>query len=390
MRSKKTKLKLCFLTLNPLTDSYPSIKYREQIFRKIYEPHYKLISLASKKTVTPKSNIFGLITRAFSLVLSMLLVVKLFFVKAERLYISYPGVFFLAFFKGYLKKRFSVIYLDAFISIYDTVVHDRKLITESNVIAKALYFFELRAYKAADVVIVDTIDNAQYLSQLFKLDESKFIEVPLSIPKSYAGIKNNEKSRQAHGIFIGTFVPLQGVPILFNAAKKLSQSCPTKKLNIDVIGDGQDAGECAEIFNSELSPIDWSRGHFGTQFIIDKLSLANFGLGIFASNNKSERVIPFKIYIYLAAGLPVITAKTKAILQLQTKCKLRGIHSPFVFVEQGSDKSLYNCLIKLSNGYYDLPLLSSAAKRCYIEILGPDICEARIRDIFQPCCNVLK
>ena len=390
MRSKKTKLKFCFLTLNPLTDSYPSIKYREKIFRKIYEPHYKFISLASKKTVTPKANIFGLITRVYSLVLSMFLVVKLFFVKAERLYISYPGVIFLAFFKGYLNKRFSVIYLDAFISIYDTVVHDRKLITESNVIAKALYFFELRAYKAADVVIVDTIDNALYLSQLFKLDESKFIDVPLSIPNSYAGIKKNKKSTQIQGVFIGTFVPLQGVPILFNAAKKFSQSCSKNILNIDVVGDGQDADECALIFKSDLSPIVWSRGHFGTQFIIDKLSFANFALGIFASNHKSERVIPFKIYIYLAAGLPVITAKTKAILQLEAKCKLRGIHSPFIFVEKGSDKNLYNCLIKLSNGHYDLSLLSLAAKRCYIEILGPDICETRIKDIFQPRSKVLK
>ena len=174
------------------------------------------------------------------------------------------------------------------------------------------------------------------------------------------------------------------MPVLFKAVKELSRAYPKNILNIDVIGDGQDADECDELLTSDVSAVNWSRGHFSTEFIIDKLSVASFGLGVFSTNNKSERVIPFKVYIYFAAGLPVITAKTKAMLQLESKCKYRGISSPFIFVEKGSHQNLCDCLIKISNGYYDLPLLSLAAKRCYLEVLGPDTCEERLKEVFQP------
>ena len=102
--------------------------------------------------------------------------------KPKRVYICYPGTM-LAYLCKYIPRRHRpVIFLDAFISIYDTIVVDRKILSKKSLVAKFLFHVEKSAYLCCNKVIVDTSANANYLASFFQIPEEKLCVVNLTIP----------------------------------------------------------------------------------------------------------------------------------------------------------------------------------------------------------------
>jgi hypothetical protein len=78
--------------------------------------------------------------------------------------------------------------------------------------------------------------------------------------------------------------------------------------------------------------------------IVDKIKRFDLCLGIFGSTNKAMRVWPYKNYLYLAAGCPVVTLRTPCALELKKK----DSQAPIYFPETASAESLANLLKKMA------------------------------------------
>lgn len=227
--------------------------------------------------------------------------------RPERVYVPYPAVFvllMLSWLPAWCRPRYIVA--DAFISLYDTIVLDRRLIKQEGLSARLLKRIERRAFVCADKLAVDTPQNARYLSSLFKLPEAKFVAVPLSTNEVHFKYTPYKPS---HGIcrvlFVGTLVPLHGIETIIEAANLLSERAD---IRFKLIGDGQDAPLVETRLRTRY--LEWERTWQPPQRIAEEIGIADICLGIFGTGDKAQRVCPFKMYAYASIGRAVVTGDT--------------------------------------------------------------------------------
>ena len=97
----------------------------------------------------------------------------------DFLYIPYPALISLLL-HSLLPRAFRpFIIADTFISIYDTVINDRKLLNKNDIPAKVLYTAEKISLETADIVLTDTECNSIFLEDIFFVDKRKFFSLPL-------------------------------------------------------------------------------------------------------------------------------------------------------------------------------------------------------------------
>jgi glycosyltransferase involved in cell wall biosynthesis len=196
--------------------------------------------------------------------------------------------------------------VDAYITLWDTLYQDRQLGRPSGLLSRLLLRAEARALRAAEDIIVDTQANAEHLSHLYRVPRQRIHALPLAIdPQTLpsavtAGQKNNKRIRV---LFIGTFVPLQGTGVIAQAIATLGGR---DDLEFVLIGDGQDAEEVAPLLE-QLPHVTWLRGWQPAAVLADELARADICLGVFGGEGKAARVLPFKLYMALAAGKAIIT-----------------------------------------------------------------------------------
>ncbi|MCL2524512.1 MAG: glycosyltransferase [Betaproteobacteria bacterium] len=222
-------------------------------------------------------------------------------------YIPYPGLFILwllSWLPGRWRPR---CVCDAYITIWDTLYQDRNLGNAASRTARLLLHFESRALRAAELVLVDTQANAEHVSRLFKIPRERIRALPLALdastwtpPSSHSNTRGNNIIRV---LFIGTFVPLQGATLIAQAIDALRGH---DNLEFVLIGDGQQAEEAARWLQDNPA-VTWLRDWQPAQVLAEHLAQADICLGIFGGEGKASRVLPFKLYMALAAGKAIIT-----------------------------------------------------------------------------------
>ncbi len=240
---------------------------------------------------------------------------KLLRSKPQTVYICYPGVvlaFLCSFIPG--KKR-PKLFIDAFISLYDTIVLDRKLVEQSSPLAKLLFCLERRAYRTCEKIIVDTEINMQYTARLFDLAPEQCEYINLTIPPLKTSIPFEASTQTSTCLFIGTFVPLQGIATIAEAARLLKAR---SDIRFRIIGDGQDGELLANLISKhQLENISWERAWQPTEVLQQEIAAATLCLGIFGDSDKADRVWPFKNYLYMASGKAIITGNTSCAQAIQ-------------------------------------------------------------------------
>lgn len=351
-----------------VNDSYPNVKYKLLAMRRLLGDRYVEYVVPIDKSGDSGSLFAAL--RSNRLLLALRLLVghlKVMFrtlrYRATSAYVCYPGIAIAVWLSlPFMRRRYPAIYLDAFISLYDTVVLDRRLVKEGGLLARALYRLERRAFATATSVVVDTPENAQHYSRLFDLPREKFSVMPLCIPPMdpVGSSRTGNKPGALRCLFVGTFVPLQGIPTIVAAMELLADE---PGLEFVFVGDGQDAHYLDEyLASTKDAKVTWHRGHYPTPFVIDQISSADVCLGIFDDGPKAQRVLPYKVYYYLALGMPTVTAATASTLRIRAECEDESLPPPLQLVPPGDAGALAQRLRSLRDNSDDLARTASAGR----------------------------
>ena len=213
-------------------------------------------------------------------------------------------------------RRRRPLVLVSFISLYDTIVADRGQWTEQSHKARWLKKVERLAFSSADIVLVDTWQQAAYYADLFALSPAKF-------QRSFVGEDDEEfapvQARQRRDevlqvLFFGTYVPLHGIEVILAAAQQLAHH---SDVEFTLIGSGQLYPQMRkEAEEKQLDNVKFIDAWVGTKELVAHIRAADVCLGIFGQTAKAERVIPYKVYDALSQQRPVVTRDSVAIREL--------------------------------------------------------------------------
>ena len=207
---------------------------------------------------------------------------------------------------------------DAVISVYDTLVADRKLVAKWSPKAWFYWFVDFVSCHLASEVLIDTKTHREYFIKKFKLHPKRvkvvYLEAISDIfyPKTLRPTSYSLRPEKYEVFFYGSFIPLQGIDVILRAAKIL-ESDPN--LRFTILGGGQTEPEMKKLAE-ELNLKNVTFKPFAPmEELPDHINNADLCLGIFGISEKTQRVIPHKVLDYLACGKKVLTAKTPGILE---------------------------------------------------------------------------
>lgn len=236
------------------------------------------------------------------------------------------------------------LYVYFMISIYDTFINDRKIFSQKSLWA---YFFRLIdkiTCKLADRVIVDTELNAEFLRKFFRITPPRIIVSYCST--DYDTIEKIKRApKKTEGtllvIYHGYFIPLHGVRHIMECAHLLREN---NSFHFLLIGDGQELEKCLQFAKrNSLKNVSFKE-RLPFEILIKELTKGDILLGIFGKGDKTQRVIPFKVFTALALNKPLITAWTPALERAGFKNYFHLIGIPW-----GDPESLKDALLFLKD-----------------------------------------
>jgi glycosyltransferase involved in cell wall biosynthesis len=204
---------------------------------------------------------------------------------------------------------------DQFISLYNTVVEDRRALSPRHPLARVLYAWEWLACRAADRVLMDTRAHADYVLRLYDLPPEKVeavwvgVESALFPPSPAPPVRGDLFTV----LFYGQLIPLHGVETIIEAARLL-EDAPVRFV---FIGSGQEEARVRWLLEEEpLDRLEWIPWVEYDE-LAGWIHGADVCLGIFGATEKAALVIPNKVFQILSAGRPLITRDSAAIRELQ-------------------------------------------------------------------------
>jgi len=263
--------------------------------------------------------------------------------KHEALVVGYLGHLDMFIAKPLAIFRRKPLCFDAFLSLYDTVVFDRKLISLRNPLAKLLYYLDKIACQLADKIFLDTQAQINYFVDTFGSKRNKFYRVFVGAeenvfyPAEEDAVGKSDQSSFSI-LFYGQFVPLQGVEYIVKTVKLLAGE---KSLKFTIIGKGQEYARIRKMANvfglKNITWIDWVR----YEELPGYINATDIALGIFGDTQKASRVIPNKAFQVIASGKPLITGDSPASRELFTDGE------DAILCEMASSESIAEAIIQL-------------------------------------------
>lgn len=231
----------------------------------------------------------------------------------DALLVHFPGYYLMPIAWWLTRFPRKQLIFDAFISVSDTMVSDRKKVSWINPLAWIYYLTDVISCRLADEVLIDTEAHKAFFAKRFFLRRS-------CIRVIYVGTRNdlftpgpNEgklKSGAYNVLFIGSYIPLQGIEYILGAAKILSEQ---KDIHFTLIGNGQTYDAMTTLaYDMELKNVTFL-DFMPIEELPKYLRSCNVALGTFGTSDKANRVIAHKVYDAVACGVQVITARNLAI-----------------------------------------------------------------------------
>jgi glycosyltransferase involved in cell wall biosynthesis len=229
----------------------------------------------------------------------------------DAVLVAFPGhtVVWLAKLLFWNKK----IVFDAFLSLFDSNVYDRKLYAASTLKGLRDWVYDWYSTHLADVVLVDTNAHATYFEKAFNVAHPKLVRILIGADTDVFYPREATARTEYIVHFHGNFIPLQGIEYIIDAALLLKD----QGVIIQIVGDGQEGKKIREkVKELGLEKIVRFIGKVSLEEVPKYIAASDITLGIFGDTEKTLRVIPNKVYECVAMAKPVITARTPAILEV--------------------------------------------------------------------------
>lgn len=235
------------------------------------------------------------------------------------------------------------VVFDPLISRYLSKVFDYKLVKTHSFRAKKNFYKDKISMSKADVVLCDTKAHKEYYEKKFSIPDKKLKVVEVGVnTDEFKKIQRNSDYENKHFTvgFYGSFVPLQGVKKIINAASILKVE---KNIQFKIIGTGFEYDSLYDYAAKELklNNIEFL-GWVKYENLHEEMKDFDVALGIFGDSLKADLVIPNKIFHYAAMGLPIITRKSEAISEIFSDGKN-------IALTENTAEAIAKTIIKLRN-----------------------------------------
>lgn len=246
------------------------------------------------------------------------------------------------FFHSLFKDKTLIV--DFFISLYDTLVFDRKKFGENSLRAKIVKWYDDRTIKKADHIIVDTKADAGYFAKIHNAPMEKMEVLYLKADTSIyypMEVKRPEELKDKYIVlYFGSILPLQGVEVILECASMMEDINDIYFIMIGPINDDT-YKKYSHLKNIEF--INW----LSQEELAQHIAMADLCLsGHFNKDiDKARRTIAGKTYIYRAMEKPVVLGENAANHELFNE-NMEGVY----FVEMGSPVALRDKILKVYRG----------------------------------------
>ena len=222
---------------------------------------------------------------------------------------------------------------DAFLSLYDSLVIDRKVVKKGSMKCKFLYYVDKYSCKLADIVLLDTNQHIDYFVSEFGLPREKFQRILIGADeKIFYPIEKEEKNNPFTVIHFGKYIPLHGMPYIIRAAKELEN----QNIHFQLIGSGDEYGSSVKLAEElKLKNVEFIE-FLDQEELRAYIHNADVCLGIFGNTDKARRVVPNKVYETMAMKKPVITGNSQAASEIMKdgeNCLLCRMEDPHAIAE---------------------------------------------------------
>lgn len=267
-----------------------------------------------------------------------------------------------------LKKN---IITDYYISEYDTLINDRKILADNSFKAKWVLFKDRVFLKKSNAVIFLNESESFYYQNVagVNVDVSKIHIIPLCVDyKKETFFKENyqEEKKEFNVCWWGTYIPLHGLENLIQAFFHIKN----ENVKLYLFGDSEEKSKSYRKMIEEnglsdritiINNCSFANGKLAN-FLSENCDLA---IGNFGSSEKAKTVLVNKLVDALSLGLPCLTMRTKATSELLTQ-------NEGIILTDPDPKSIAQNIVHTVNNRVDLARIGNEGKKKYLDTFSPD------------------
>src|SRR5262245_5916870 len=233
--------------------------------------------------------------------------------RCDVLYVGYMGHVDLLFAAFLNRKRRSTLVFDPCISLYNTLVEDRRIVGEGGLLARIIRRLDVIPCRPAVLVLTDTRSHGEYFESMLGVPSRKLHRVFVGAGPDWQRARWSPREHDKFEVlFYAKFSPLHGLPVILDAAERLK----AEPIHFTIVGGGQLEEEVRRaVARSRSSALEWIPW-LEHDALIERMQGCHLSLGIFGNTTKAAMVIPNKVFQALAMGVPVVTRDSPAIQEL--------------------------------------------------------------------------
>lgn len=234
----------------------------------------------------------------------------------------------------HFKFKGKFIVEDFFISLYDTMINDRKKFKPNSLFAKIFLWVDKITLNRADEIIIDTFAHGDYFVRELGADKSKinvlYLKADLAIYHPQLISKQEEYINKFVVLYFGSILPLHGIGIILECIRKMEN---ISSVVFEIIGpvNNKDIKKYNHLKNVNFIP--W----LSQKSLAEKIAKADLCLAGHFNNMiaKASRTIPGKAYIYDSMEKTMILGDNPANRELFDEDNIK-----YYYVEMGNSNKL--------------------------------------------------
>lgn len=200
--------------------------------------------------------------------------------------------------------------IDFFVSLHETVVVDRGLVSARSPLATLLRRCDAWAAGLADVILADTPEDADEFARVTGTPRTKWHVVWVGADPGVFVERPDVTVEPRSVLFYGTYIPLQGIEHIVRASLLMSRDW-----RVRLVGSGQlrpDIERLVAELGARVEIVDQVPETDLPALIASSMVC----LGVFGEGAKTARVVPNKVFQCMAVGRPIVTGDTPAVATL--------------------------------------------------------------------------